>query len=370
MPPPSASKNPRLDAAPHKQHTKQSLVTSALETLEISCYDVLSPNSIDALLNRKCELPVLTYEEKFVISRFCVNELLAETFLEVVLDKIKAEKESMGHELLQSLCRVYVGLCRKRGDSHKAHALTYRFLKENFSEAPKLIMVMVTAWPSVFSQNSPLCKAIHIVCKMKAYGKVYYLLSKYLQWDTEPPGNIYRTITSTLKALLEDKNLTFQKSSWYGDDLCPAAWDYVFSLDLLCAQLGWIWTVSHVIRKDVWPNLKMWLLRTQTEEKQFKNVSVAAIIRLLGRLGQQGLKENVAASVEDLAKSITEFGTQKRSKDLPWEVQLAVVYATHNLAPSNPKVALKALESWKKELTKPVPPAVTKCLKQISFLCS
>ncbi|KAI5611241.1 little elongation complex subunit 1 [Silurus asotus] len=120
----------------------------------------------------------------------------------------------------------------------------------------------------------------------------------------EPPGNIYRTITSTLKALLEDKNLTFQKSSWYG------------------------------------------------------------------RLGQQGLKENVAASVEDLAKSITEFGTQKRSKDLPWEVQLAVVYATHNLAPSNPKVALKALESWKKELTKPVPPAVTKCLKQISFLCS
>ncbi|KAF7709833.1 hypothetical protein HF521_016683 [Silurus meridionalis] len=184
----------------------------------------------------------------------------------------------------------------------------------------------------------------------------------------EPPGNIYRTITSTLKALLEDTSLTFQKSSWYGDDLCPAAWDYVFSLDLLCAQLGWIWTVSHVIRKDVWPNLKIWLLRTQTEEKQFKNVSVAAIIRLLGRLGQQGLKENMAASVEDLAKSITEFGRQKRSKDLPWEVQLAVVYATHNLAPSNPKVALKSLESWKKELTKPVPPAVTKCLKHFSFL--
>ncbi|KAF7707809.1 hypothetical protein HF521_016866 [Silurus meridionalis] len=64
----------------------------------------------------------------------------------------------------------------------------------------------------------------------------------------EPPGDTYRAITSTLKALLKDKSLTFQKSSWYGDDLCPAAWDYVFSLDLLCAQLGWIWTVSHVIR--------------------------------------------------------------------------------------------------------------------------
>ncbi|XP_046701358.1 little elongation complex subunit 1-like [Silurus meridionalis] len=88
---------------------------------------------------------------------------------------------------------------------------------------------------------------------------------------------------------------------------------------------------------------------------------------LYGRLGQNGLKENVAASVEDLVKSVNEFRGQK---DLPWELQLAVVYATHDLAPSNPKVALNALESWRKDLTKPVPPAVTKCLKQISFLCS
>ncbi|KAF7688173.1 hypothetical protein HF521_014179 [Silurus meridionalis] len=97
----------------------------------------------------------------------------------------------------------------------------------------------------------------------------------------EPPGDTYRAITSTLKALLKDKSLTFQKSSWYGDDLCPAAWDYVFSLDLLCAQLGWIWTVSHVIRKSVWLILNTWLKQTQTEETQFRNVSVAAIFRLL-----------------------------------------------------------------------------------------
>ncbi|XP_046700907.1 little elongation complex subunit 1-like [Silurus meridionalis] len=357
MPPPSATKKHRLD---------QSLITSALKTLQDSCDDILSPNWIDALLKGKCDLPSLTDEEKSVISKFCVNESLAETFLKAVLE-INAEKESMGHELLQSLCRVYVGLCQKRGDSHKAHALAYRFLKEDFSQAPKLIMVMVTAWPSVFSCNSPLCRAVHIVCKMKAYGKIYYLLSKYLHWDTEPPGDIYRAITSTLKALLKDKSLTFQKSRWYGDDLCPAAWDYVFSLDLLCAQLGWIWTVSHVIRKSVWLILNTWLKQTQTEETKFRNVSVAAIFRLLGRLGQQGLKENVATSVEDLTKSVTEF---RRQKDLPWELQLAVVYATHDLAPSNPKVALNALESWKKDLIKPVPPAVTKCLQQISFLRS
>ncbi|KAF7709826.1 hypothetical protein HF521_016676 [Silurus meridionalis] len=98
---------------------------------------------------------------------------------------------------------------------------------------------------------------------------------------SEPPGDTYRAITRTLKDLMKDKNLTFQKSSWYGDDLCPGAWDYVFSLDLLCAQLGWIWTVSHVIRKDVWLILNTWLKQTQTEETNFRNVSVAAIFRLL-----------------------------------------------------------------------------------------
>ncbi|KAF7707930.1 hypothetical protein HF521_016987 [Silurus meridionalis] len=56
----------------------------------------------------------------------------------------------------------------------------------------------------------------------------------------EPPGNIYNMITSTLKSFLEN--------SWYGYDLCPATWNYIFSLDLLCAQLGWTWTITNIIR--------------------------------------------------------------------------------------------------------------------------
>ncbi|KAF7707944.1 hypothetical protein HF521_017001 [Silurus meridionalis] len=47
------------------------------------------------------------------------------------------------------------------------------------------------------------------------------------------------------------------------------------------------------------------------------------------------------------------FGPSPMLYDLPWELQLAVVYAIHDLAPSSPKVALNALESWKKDLTKP-----------------
>ncbi|KAI5089945.1 little elongation complex subunit 1 [Silurus meridionalis] len=140
---------------------------------------------IHALLTGTSELPVLRDEEKHVISEFCVNESLAETFLSVILEKIKVERGFMGHDLLQSLCRVYVGVCQQRGDSHKAHALVYRLLKEEFLEAPKVIMVMVTAWPSFLSHESSLCQAIHIVSNLKAKGKIFYLLTKYLHWDEE-----------------------------------------------------------------------------------------------------------------------------------------------------------------------------------------
>ncbi|KAI5611038.1 little elongation complex subunit 1, partial [Silurus asotus] len=85
---------------------------------------------IHALLTGTSELPVLRDEEKHVISEFCVNESLAETFLSEILEKIKVERGFMGHDLLQSLCRVYVGVCQQRGDSHKAHALAYRLPKE------------------------------------------------------------------------------------------------------------------------------------------------------------------------------------------------------------------------------------------------
>ncbi|KAF7707906.1 hypothetical protein HF521_016963 [Silurus meridionalis] len=152
----------------------------------------------------------------------------------------------------------------------------------------------------------------------------------------EPPGNIYNAITSTLKSFLEDSSLRFLENSWYGYDLCPATWNYIFSLDLLCAQLGWTWTITNIIRKDLWLILNTWLRQARTEQTPFRDVCVAAVFRLLG---------------------------------MPWEVQLSVIYATHDLAPSNPEAALKTLESWRKNSTQPVPPAVIKCITQISFLC-
>ncbi|KAF7709994.1 hypothetical protein HF521_016844 [Silurus meridionalis] len=59
---------------------------------------------------------------------------------------------------------------------------------------------------------------------------------------------------------------------------------------------------------------------------------------------------------DDLANK----GLRRNSQYLPWELQFAVVYATHDLAASNPKVAVKILESWWQDITKLIPPAVTK----------
>ncbi|KAI5107459.1 little elongation complex subunit 1 [Silurus meridionalis] len=262
-----------------------------------------------------------------------------------------------------TLNELVIVITEKKSSSNKQKA------DKEFPDSTKLIMAMVTAWPSLFTYDSPLCRAIHIVSKLKARGNILDLLSKYLHWNEEPPEPIYSTIASTLKALLEDSSLTFQKNSWFGDDLCPAAWDYIFSLDLLCAQLGWTWTFTNIIRNEIWLILDTLLLQTRSEQTPYRDVSEAAVFRLLGRLGQLGLKENQTVSVRNLLKGIHTFLNQKLSKDMPWEVQLAMVYATHDLAPCNPKDTLKTLESWRQKIRQPVPPAVTKCLKQIGFLC-
>ncbi|KAK3571741.1 hypothetical protein QTP86_018729, partial [Hemibagrus guttatus] len=296
---------------------------------------------------------------------------LAQKFMSAILCKIKAEGAALKHELLQSLCRVYVGLCQKTGDVHKAHGLAYRLLKEDVPEAPKLILLMVSAWPSVFAYNSSLCRAIHTVSKLKAKGDILGYLSKYLHWDEKPPGDIHKLISCTLKALLKDSSLTFRKNSWYGVDFCPATWEYIFSLELLCSQLGWTWTYNNIISQEIGPTMNTWLMQQRPQQKAVRDVCVAAVLRLLGRLGQLGLKENQATLVQNLAKAINQFGNHKLSENaaMPWEVQLSVVYATHDLAPSNPKEALAALASWQGGITHPVPPAIKSCIAQIGTLC-
>lgn len=53
----------------------------------------------------------------------------------------------------------------------------------DFPEASKLVLFMVTTWPTLLSHDSLLGRAVNVVSKLKADEEILDYLSKYLHWE-------------------------------------------------------------------------------------------------------------------------------------------------------------------------------------------
>ncbi|XP_078276278.1 little elongation complex subunit 1 [Rhinoraja longicauda] len=352
-------------------NASEEAVASALKKITESCFDLLPVIRSHVFVGNIPQLPVMRDEEKEVICELSGNKDLIEALLLAIIKKLKVEQTALDGNDLQALSRVYVAICRHQGDLERARLLSYSILKEDFPDSSKLLLLILSVWQNIFSMQGPVNKAMQAVAKQRAKGDILDCLSAYLNWEKNPPLDISSLVSSFLVAMQQSPKVRFQTSSEYGMDFNGDMWELISAIDLLCSQQQWTWTHDCFIRKEVWPVMDKWMKRRKGHRNvlHIQDVTVAGVMRLVGRLGQQGLKKSSTMAVQNIAAVINKFLQQAFQEGVPWPVQLSAAYAVYDLAPSNPNGALESLQKWKASVTEPIPPVASNCLMELETLC-
>uniref|UniRef100_A0ABM5GA79 Little elongation complex subunit 1 isoform X1 n=1 Tax=Pogona vitticeps TaxID=103695 RepID=A0ABM5GA79_9SAUR len=346
-------------------------VAAALEKIAKDCFDVLPVIRSHVLVGNTLRVPVMRDEEKEVVYELSVaKKSLAEPALQAILNKLKKEKMSLSHNYIQSLCRVYVGICRQLGDLERARLFCYSLLKEDLPQSDRLTLFIGSIWNEIFSSEGVINKAIQLVVRQRARGNVLHCLNTYLNWEESTPLDAGMMISSLLLAIQLCPQMEFQLSEQYGEDLNESTWEYVFAIDLLCSHQKWCWTHDNIISKELWPIMDKWIKNRKNNGNASSpsEVIVATVLRLIGRLGQIGLREGFSSAVENISSVIGAFLQHAKEKDVAWGVQLAAAYALCDLSPSNPPKILEVLQAWKQVNTNSLPPAITNGIADVSSL--
>ncbi|XP_078096523.1 little elongation complex subunit 1 isoform X2 [Mustelus asterias] len=351
-------------------NSSEEAVSSALMKITQSCFDLLPVLRSHVFVGKIPQIPVLRDEEKEVICELSGNKDLTEALLMAIIKKLKAEQTTLDGNCLQALSRVYVAICRQQGDLERARVFSYSILREDFPDSSKLLLLILSVWQNIFSTQGPVNKAMQAVTKQRAKGDVLNCLSAYLSWEKNPPLDISSLVSSFLIAMQQSPKVGFQTSNEYGIDFNGDMWELIYGIDLLCSQQPWTWTHNCFIRKEVWPVLDKWMKRRKGQNAilHVQDVTVAGVMRLIGRLGQQGLKKESLVAVKNMGAVINKFLQQAFQEGVPWPIQLSAVYAVYDLAPSNPMGALEALRTWSASITELIPSEASNCLMELENL--
>ncbi|NXK22611.1 ICE1 protein, partial [Arenaria interpres] len=347
-------------------------VSSALKKIAESCFDLLPVVKGHVYVGNISKIPIMRDEEKEVVYEFGVkNKHLAESLLHVILNKLKAQKNAINYNFSQALCRVYTGICRQLGDLERARLFCYSLLKEDFPDSEKLILFAINVWSDIFVFQGAINTAMQLVVRQSASNETLGCLSAYLSWEKSSSLDAGIMVSNLLLEMQLCPKVGFQPSERYGEDLSEDAWQYVFAVDLLCSHLKWDWTHDNVISKVLWPSMDKWVKKRKGHETapSIPDSVIALTLRLIGRLGQIGLKEGYLAAVKNISSVIGLFVQHAKEEGVPWGVQLAAVYSLCDLGSSNPEGIVEAIHAWRATVLNSVPSAVTSGIAEITSLC-